>query len=237
MASFAFHPSTQCSRVQARVSFYAAGLFVLVLTLLHAVKHDLSPTWHVISEYEIGDHGWLMSIAFLSWAVSCLALAASLRPHITTRGGTVGLVLLLVTAVGMVLAALGTSDPITATKDELTTHGKVHGFGALLGIPGLLLAATFISRSLSRNPAWAHARRWLIRTTVFAWLSLAVYGVAMITMYDAEYGPDVKIGWPNRLIVATYCAWLMTTAAAAARIAAQRVAPQPARSWTAWLCV
>jgi hypothetical protein len=72
---------------------------------------------------------------------------------------------------------------------------------------------------------------------VFAWLSLAVYGVAMITMYDAEYGPDVKIGWPNRLIVATYCAWLMTTAAAAARIAAQRVAPQPARSWTAWLCV
>lgn len=214
------------SHRQARIAFSATAAFLLLLALLHVLKSDLSPTWHIISEYQIGDHGWVMSLAFILWALSCGTLAAALRPHITTQTGKVGLGLLAVTSLGLVLAALGTTDPITATGEELTTHGKVHGLGSALGIPGQLLALTLISRSLARNPVWAGARRLLFGTTWFAWLSIAIYGIAMASMYDGHFGPDVRIGWPNRLIVVAYCSWLLATAAWTARLAGPRRSSQ-----------
>jgi hypothetical protein len=59
---------------------------------------------------------------------------------------------LLVCATGMTIAAIFISDPTTASQDELTIRGNLHGLGTLLGIPGFPVAATLISRSLVRNP-------------------------------------------------------------------------------------
>jgi hypothetical protein len=89
------------------------------------------------------------AIAFLSLAFGCLNLLTAIRSQVKTTGGKVGLGLLLVAALGMTLSALGTADPITVTKDEMTIHGRVHGLGALLGIPTFPMAATLIAKSLS----------------------------------------------------------------------------------------
>jgi hypothetical protein len=52
----------------------------------------------------------------------------------------------------MTIAAIFINDPTTASQDELTIRGNLHGLGTLLGIPGFPVAATLISRSLVRNP-------------------------------------------------------------------------------------
>jgi len=177
----------------------------------------------MVSEYEIGDYGCVMVLAFLSLAFSCATLFVAIRSQTRTTGGRIGLALLVVSGLGITIAAIFTADPITASNDELTTHGTLHGVGALLGIPTFPVAATLISLSLVRNRGWSPARRSLLWTAALIWISLLVFVVHMVVMLPqsgGEFGPDVPIGWPNRLFVAAMSAWLMVVAWRAGRLSA-----------------
>lgn len=46
------------------------------------------------------------------------------------------------------------------------------------------------------------------------WISLLVMaGVIAATLTGAGgFGPDVPVGWPNRLVMLAYCVWLITAA-------------------------
>jgi len=207
--------------VAARLSFAAAVTFLVLLAALHLIKPGFDPSWRMVSEYEIGRYGWIMQLAFLSLALSCVALFVAIRPHARTIGGRVGLVLLLVCAAGMTIAAIFATDPTTASQDELTGRGNFHGLGTLLGIPGFPVAATLIGRSLARNPDWSSARIALLWGAVLTWIGLLVFvaSVAILLPRSAGgFGPDVLIGWPNRLLVLTYSVWLMTVAFQATRV-------------------
>jgi hypothetical protein len=214
-------PVTAVSRSAARLSFVAAATFLVLLAALHFIKPELDPSWHMVSEYEIGRYGWVMVLAFLSLAFSCATLFVAIRSQIRTTGGRIGLALLLVSALGMTIAAIFTADPITASSDELTTHGNRHGLGALLGIPSFPIAATLISRSLVRDRVWSPARRSLQWTAALTWISLLVFVVSvalMLPQSNGEFGPDVLVGWPNRLFVVAMSAWLMAVAWRAAQL-------------------
>jgi hypothetical protein len=220
MAEDTAKPVTAISQIAARLSLAGAATFLVLLAALHFIKPELDPSWRMVSEYEIGRHGWVMVLAFLSLAFSCVALFVAIRSQIWTTGGRIGLALLLVCAVGMTIAAIFTTDPITASQDELTTEGNLHGVGALLGIPTFPIAATIISLSLARNPAWSPARRSLLWTAGLTWIGLLVFVLSMVVMFpdDGKFGPDVLIGWPNRLLVLAYSVWLMVAAWQAIRV-------------------
>ncbi len=154
-------PVAAISRTAALLSFAGAATFLVLLTALHFIKPELDPSWRVISEYSIGDYGWIMVLAFLSLALSCATLFVAIRSQIQTLGGKIGLAFLLVCAAGMTIGGIFTADPITASQDELTTHGTLHGLWSLLGIPGFPIAATLIGWSLARDQSWSSARRSL----------------------------------------------------------------------------
>lgn len=130
--------------------------------------------------------------------------------------------LLLVTAAGLLLAALFTTDPLTAAKGSRTAHGKLHELGATLdAIP---FAAAFLSWSLARrNEAWESARRWLFWRTVLVWAGEVVFLATLAATFpkDGRFGPDVPIGWPGRFVLLTHCVWLMTVAWQALRLPAR----------------
>ncbi len=213
---------TAISRTAARLSLAAAATFLVLLAALHFIKPELDPSWRVISEYAIGRYGWIMVLAFLSLAVSCVALFVAIRSQIRTIGGKIGLAFLLVAAAGLIIAAIFTTDPITASQDELTTHGNLHALGAALGT-GFPIAATLIGVSLARNQAWSSARRSLLWAAVVAWIGFLVFALSMAVMFpdDGTFGPDVLIGWPNRFMMVAYSAWLMVVAWRAARLSRQ----------------
>lgn len=206
------------SRTSARLAVAGAAVFLLLLGVLHVVKSELDPSWHFISEYAIGRHGWLMVIAFASLGLGCAALFAAIRSQATTKGGRVGLAFLLVAAVGLVIAAAFTSDPVIAVEDEVTTHGTVHGVGTVLGTLGIPIAAVLIARGLRRNPRWTDARRPLVAATALALVGFLVFELSFATMVPGEeLGPDVAIGWPNRILIVSYAIWLLVMGALAAR--------------------
>jgi hypothetical protein len=78
------NPVTAISRTAGRLSFSGAATFVILLATLHFIKAGLVPSWHFISEYAIGRHGWVMVLAFLSLALACVTLFVAIRSQ--TRG-------------------------------------------------------------------------------------------------------------------------------------------------------
>ena len=197
------------------MSFAAAALFLVLLAALHFIKPEFDPSWNMISQYEIGHDGWLMQLAFLFLALSCVTLVVAIHSQVSTIWGRIGLTLLLIAAIGMTIAALNITDPITTPKAEMSSHGNMHGNGFLLGVPGLTIAAVLISLSLRRDAAWSSARRVLLWTAQLPWVILVAMIVTIMIMLPkngGKFGPGVAVGLPNRLFIIACCVWLMTVA-------------------------
>jgi len=213
-------PATAISRTAALLSFAGAATFVLLLAALHFIKPELDPSWHFISEYAIGDYGWMMVLAFLSLTLSYVSLVVAIRSQLRTIAGRIGLTLLLVSALGLTIAAVFTTDPITVSGNAVTTEGTLHNVGGTLGI-AMPFAAALVGWKLARSPAWSSAKRAVLRSTglglvafVASFVSLGV----LVSQSGGRFGPDVSVGWPNRIEMLAYCVWLMTVAWQAVRL-------------------
>ena len=189
-------PVTAVSPTAARLSFAAAATFVVLLAALHFIKPSLDPSWHFISEYAIGDYGWIMVLAFLSLALSYVSLFVAIRSQLRNIVGRIGLVLLLVSALGLTIAAIFTTDPITVSEDALTTEGSLHNLGGTLGI-AMPFAAALVGWTLSRNPAWSSAKRplfWATGLALVAYVGSFVSVGVMVSESGGKFGSDVLVG-------------------------------------------
>lgn len=212
-------PASAISLTAAKVSLAATITSAALLTLLHFVKPDLDPSWRVISEYAIGDFGWMMIAAFLALAVSCVALFVAIKSQIRNIYGWIGLALLLMTGLGMAIAGIFVTDPITTSADSYSTAGTWHQIGAYLDMTPF--AAILVSLSLFRkNPAWAPAKKALKLTMLVPLVGLIVFTGAAATMVpaDGSFGPEVMIGWPNRFLMFTYYVWFAVAALQAIKL-------------------
>ena len=191
------------SLTAARLSFATGATALVLLAALHVLSPEFDPSWRMVSEYALGDYGWVLALMFLTWALSCVSLFFAIKSHIRIIAGKIGLGFLLAAAVGMSMAAI-----FDASHD-------LHGLAAMIGIPSLPIAAMLISISLVRNPAWSSARRLLLWTANLTWISLVLMvATVFIGLWQSggEFGPDVLAGWPNRFLVVAYCVWLITAA-------------------------
>lgn len=197
------------SRLASILASGAAALFLILLALLHLLKPEFDPSWRMISEYAIGRHGWLMALAFYALTVAYFGLAVALAPCARGVAGRLGLVLLIVSAVGTALAGTYTTDPITIAADAVSDSGRMHGLGFTLGVPSFPIAASLLTWALWRRPEWATARRGLLIATGLIWLSIALFAGAMATQFTGAFGPDVQIGWQNRFLIVAYTIWVL----------------------------
>ena len=177
----------------ALTSVVAAAVFLALVGWLHVIKPEMSPSWRFVSEYAIGRHGWIMTLAFMAWAVSCATLAVALRTRVSTRAGRIGRLILFIVSASLVVAGVFDQDPVTSRPEDATTHGLVHAIASMVGIPGIPLAALLIGGRFS------HAT-WLSLAAMAGYLSFAV-------PQAGGFGPDVLAGWMNRLVVLSYLAW------------------------------
>ena len=207
--------TTTALPASAHISAASGLTFIALLALLHIVKPDLDPSWSAISEYALGDFGWIMTIAFLAWGFSAISLFIAIRPHVRSRIGHIGLVFLLIGGAGPILAGLFPTDPITTPMDAMTTSGTIHSVGASL-IDGIVIAATLLTLSLVRkNPQWASEKKPLIWATVVAWVAFVILTASMMILlpqHGGQLGPEVLVGWQSRFLVVVYAAWVVIAA-------------------------
>lgn len=217
-------PAISCSA--ARIAMVAILTYQVLLVVLIFLRPDLDPSWHTISEWAIGPHGWMMSAAFLISAMSYAALFVMLRPQLRGIMGRMALGILLICVIGATGVGIFTTDPLPIHY-PLSTIGTLHvifGTSQLMLLP---IAALLINLSLARNnKTWASARKVLLWTAglpLFGFLSFAVYtGIFVAPMGPYAYGPGVNIGWPPRFAFFTYMLWLVILAWQAINCSEQR---------------
>jgi hypothetical membrane protein len=208
-----------------------------LLASLHVLSPEFSPAWRMVSEYGNGNYEWVLSLMFLCWGLSSLALAYAVRSQASTRLGKFGLAFLVIAGAGEVMG--GVFD---------INHDPGHSIAGALGIIGLPIAAVSISVSFGRTELWSSARSILLWTANLTWASvvlLAVTFVVMIaTFMNAQGGLPTQVpqaippgvvalvGWANRLLVVSYSTWVIAVAWQAIRLSSANLPSQSASGAT-----
>lgn len=174
--------------------------FVAVILLMHVVRPDYTVIDHMISDYAVGSFGWIMTTAFVSISLGCLALAIGLLLDGPASWlGRIGAVLLMVAFAGLIVTAIFPTDLETAPT---TRTGNIHTLSFLTNVVSVLLSTICLGLSYGGSPRW---RRHRTVALVFAGLLLAAFVAQFLTLHrGAPYGIT------NRLFVAVLMAWLIT---------------------------
>ena len=217
-------PRKAISQVAARISFVTSVLTLVLLAALHLLSPEFDPSWRMVSEYANGQYGWVLSLMFVSWAVSSWTLAFAIWSQVKTIAGKVGLCFLISAGVGEAMASV------------FDINHSLHGLSALIGIGSLPIAAMLISVGLSRTQHWSGARRALLWTANLTWISVllmaATFIILIVTFTQAggettsqvtelPAGVIALVGWANRLLIIVYAVWVMTVSWKAIRLHAQ----------------
>jgi len=189
----------------ARLSIASGVLFVLLLLSLHVLEPEFDPTWRFISEYALGNFGWMMHLAFFMLATSLVSASVALFSQVRGVVGYIGLAILGIGAIGILIAAIFTTDPIATPQEAMTFSGNMHVFGASLDYTPV--AALLLSFVLARNPAWRPIRRWLFLTTAI--MLAAMVAFMLMLPHDGKFGPGILAGLFGRFLVVSYLGWLL----------------------------
>lgn len=199
------------SRTLATVAITGAMVFLVLLALLHVLRTDLPPTWHVISEYANGPHGWLMTIAFAALAVSCASTVLAISAHAEGWGVWIGLGLVTLSAVGLGMAALFPADIVQDPMPPMSWTGTMHGVASMLGNPTLMIGMVVLAYALPGHTPWANSGAALQVFAYLAWLCFIAMMVGMfVFLPQGTGGLAMLVGFGNRLLVVAYAAWLIT---------------------------
>jgi Protein of unknown function (DUF998) len=188
----------------------ATLISALALVALHVLSPELHPSWRMVSEYANGNHRWVLTVVFLTWALGSFALAFALRPSVSGWVGAAGLLFLVLAGVGEAMGGL------------FDVNHRLHGAAFAIGVPALPIAAILLTVAARRAgldlPVWAAVLP--ILSVVLMALSMAMLfsslKAAGITM-SADSQPLSALpdgisawnGWANRLVFGTYYLWVI----------------------------
>jgi hypothetical protein len=216
-------PVTEISLPAERLAIAAAVAVILLLTSLHILSPEFDPSWRMVSEYANGQYSWVLSLMFITWALSSWALAFAIWLQVRTLAGKVGLAFLIAAGIGEAMASV------------FDINHPLHGLAAIIGIGSLPVAAMLISVSLGRTERWSAAKKVLLWTANLTWVSVllmaATFAILIVTYTqaggDMTAGTEVTVlpsgvialvGWANRLLIVVYCVWVANLAWQASKV-------------------
>jgi hypothetical protein len=195
-------------RYWARTALAAVVVFFILLAALHFIEPEFDPSKRLISEYELGRYGWVMSLAFFSLGVGVLATLLSTWDFLRIRRGLIGRWWFL--AVSVAFFGAGIFYPYT--PPNLTSY--IHGVCGVIVIVTFPIAATLYSSALAHSQAWTASRRQLRWAAVLVWVGLLLFAGSTIVLGIISHPVDrsnsnLLIGWQNRFMIVMYSLWLV----------------------------
>jgi hypothetical protein len=198
-------------RIAVRLSLVLTASFVALLLLLHFIEPEFN-LGHMISEYQLGDHGWLMSLAFFCLGASSLLLLSALNSTPFVHVGRIGRWGIMI--IGIAYFGAGTFPPLPAPA----IGGYLHGLSGLIVIFGSPIVFTSISRGVDRSNEGQVATRFIKCATAAVWIGLLLFVSSIaISPTMSTRSSLTLMSIFNRLMIGTYCVWLIVVAAHAAR--------------------
>lgn len=177
-----------------------ASLPIFCIILLHILQPGLNPSVNAISEYVLGDCGWLMSITFIMLSIGSIALAVlaiKMKPRM--KKTTIVGVLFLFAALGSAIAGLFPADPIH--QETLTQSGKIHALGGFIRFVSLAIALPIFSSVIKRK------ERWHIEGSILRILSILFVICFIATMFILA--PIKLFGLGQRIFILVSLLWMV----------------------------
>jgi hypothetical protein len=196
------------AQIAATYTIGASAVAVALVIALHFLEPEFDPSWRMMSEYSLGRFGLLMRMAFLAAGTAVITLAGAL----SWLTGAIAVWALAVTAIGLLGAVVVDTDPITTPRAQFSTRSNVHAVLGSIFILGFPLAATIAGIAVAGDPAVGPV---LVAASVVPWTGLVWFMVATLRAprrADGSGGPEVRIGWPNRLSILAYLGWVALAA-------------------------
>lgn len=188
----------------------ATLISALALVALHFLSPQLQPSWRMVSEYANGNHRWVLTVVFLTWALGSFALALALLPFGNGWIDVAGLLFLVLAGVGEAMGGL------------FDINHRLHGAAFAIGVPALPIAAILLTIAARRAgldvPIWAAA---------LPMLSVAVMALSMAMLFSSLKAAGITMsadsqplpalpdgisawnGWANRLVFGCYYLWVI----------------------------
>ncbi len=197
----------------AKLTITCAVISLLSLLSLHFVSPEFDPSWRMISEYALGDHGWLITLFFIFWGASSFCIILVLWNIADTKWSKVGVILLCLSFAGQIMGGL------------FDVRHSLHGLAFLIGVPSLPAAALLVSYQLVKKEDWKTYRSTILFSAHFTWISLVLMIISMVLMISGfqkagipmgegieppksvPHGVIAVNGYANRLLVLAYLCW------------------------------
>jgi alpha-beta hydrolase superfamily lysophospholipase len=137
------------TKIIALVSLWGHSLFIILVVLLHFLRTDLYPQTHFVSEYAIGNYGWIQTLAFSALGIAGLFLIIGLFSNI--KASILSFVTFSFWCIGVFLIAIFPTD----LPDALPTRtGNIHVFAAQFAFINLGITMTLLGFNFKQNDHW-----------------------------------------------------------------------------------
>ena len=173
------------ARIAERVVFLCAAYFVIVLIVLHILQPEFDPRFRFMSEYALGDYGWLMTTTFFALGLTPLVTAIGLKNvYQLSRSIRIGLGLLVVAAMFIWLAGI--------FRDSIP-----HLLAGVVAFPSMVMAVLLLSWTFRRPAGWQTIHR----------VGLFI-GLAMLAMFFLMVADVGMPGLQQRVFIFLFLLWL-----------------------------
>jgi len=212
-------------RLSAGLGLAAVALCAVLVGALHALQAaQVDPIRRTISEYALGEYGWMFDLGVIGLAVgSLLVLLALIRAGLLgpySAGalalGTWSVTLLVVVAFEKANWSIGPS-----------VGGYIHRYASLAAFIALPVAALALGRRWRRDPQFGRcaAGSRVLGWVSLGWLSTIVLGVFLRPLTGVPWWQFVPLGLVERGLAITEVVAVVVMAAWAWRAGAVRVSP------------
>ncbi len=183
-------------------------LFVALVAVLHVLDPTRDPVSVTVSEYVLGPHGWLLSVAALAFGLGALAITTAVAAILPSPRPRVGLASLTLAGLGMVVVGAFPTDPIDPRF--VTTAGAIHAAAGILSFTCFALAAPLLTRPV----ATATHAPWLRRLAAVTPIGYVLFWVTGVldSQLGGLLGHRSATGLGERLMAATFIVWLLAVA-------------------------
>lgn len=190
------------SAIFANATILCLSYFVAALIALHVLRPDYEPRNHFISDYAIGEYGWVMTTAFLALSGACGTLMVGMSidgPKAIT--GRIGSGLLGIASIGLILTAIYETD---LPGGPYTRSGNIHEMTFRVNTLSLIFGTLLLSISFGNSENWRTYRRTAL--SLFVLIAIAVVIQFKTLHKGAPYG------LANRFFCLVMISWLFATA-------------------------
>ena len=121
-------------------------MFIVIILAMHIIHPEFDPSKRFMSEYVLGDYGWLLNIAFLGNLIGSIALTIAVYlAYPPPLRSWICIICLGVAAISV----LTNFFPTDLHGKAITVSGHIHNFGAFVGTLAILVVMLVLSIRLN----------------------------------------------------------------------------------------